>query len=143
MKKLEGDYDYIIIDCPPSLGILTINALCCADSVIVPLQCEYYALEGISALLESIDLVRSSLNPSLALEGVLLTMHDIRTNLSDQVAHEVRSYFRDQVFEAVIPRNVRLSEAPSHGLPIIQYDPSCKGATAYRALAMEIIRRET
>lgn len=143
MKPLDGHYDYIIIDCPPSLGILTINALCSADSVIVPLQCEYYALEGISALLESIDLVRSSLNPSLALEGVLLTMHDIRTNLSDQVAEEVRRFFRDQVFEAIIPRNVRLSEAPSHGLPIIQYDPSCKGATAYRALATEIIRRET
>ena len=143
LEALENEYDYIIIDCPPSLGILTINALCCADSVVVPLQCEYYALEGISALLETIDLVRSSLNPSLSLEGVLLTMHDNRTNLSDQVAEEVRSYFRDQVFHVIIPRNVRLSEAPSHGLPIIQYDPSCKGATAYRALAMEIISRET
>lgn len=143
LQFMDNPYDYIIIDCPPSLGILTVNALCGADSVIVPLQCEYYALEGISALLESIDLVRASLNPGLTMEGVLLTMHDSRTNLSDQVAEEVRNFFRDQVFDIIIPRNVRLSEAPSHGVPIIQYDPSCKGAAAYRALAMEIIRRET
>ncbi|HPQ38922.1 MAG TPA: AAA family ATPase [bacterium] len=143
LTSLSTPFDYIIIDCPPSLGILTVNALCGADSVIVPLQCEYYALEGISALLESIDLVRASLNPSLTIAGVLLTMHDSRTNLSDQVAEEVRNFFRDQVFDVIVPRNVRLSEAPSHGVPIIQYDPGCKGAAAYRALAMEIIRRET
>jgi len=143
LEPLPEHFDYVLIDCPPSLGILTINALSAADSVIVPLQCEYYALEGISALLESIDRVRSSLNPALHLEGVLLTMHDARTNLSDQVAEEVRRFFRDQVFHAVIPRNVRLSEAPSHGIPIIQYDPHCKGAAAYRALAREIINRET
>ncbi|MCD4653774.1 AAA family ATPase [bacterium] len=142
LDRLGDIFDYIIIDCPPSLGILTINALCSADSVLVPLQCEYYALEGVSALLESIDLVRSSLNPSLAMEGILLTMHDPRTNLSDQVAEEVRRFFRDQVFSVIIPRNVRLSEAPSHGLPIIQYDLACKGAAAYRALAREIINSE-
>ena len=142
LDELDHQYDYIIIDCPPSLGILTINALSCADSVIVPLQCEYYALEGISALLETIDLVRSSLNPGLSLEGVLLTMYDIRTNLSDQVAQEVRGFFRDQVFDVIIPRNVRLSEAPSYGLPIIQYDPGCKGSSAYRALAKEITNSE-
>jgi len=143
LDRMEKSFDYIIIDCPPSLGILTINALCGADSVIVPLQCEYYALEGISALLESIDLVRSSLNSSLSLEGVLLTMYDPRTNLSNQVAEEVRSFFRDQVFNAIIPRNVRLSEAPSHGQAVIQYDPQCRGAIAYRNLAREIINRET
>ncbi len=143
LDRAGDTYDYVIIDCPPSLGILTINALSAADSVLVPLQCEYYALEGISALLESIDRVRSSLNPELAIEGILLTMFDPRTNLSDQVADEVRRFFRDQVFETIIPRNVRLSEAPSHGLPVSMYDSLCKGAFAYQALAREILCRET
>lgn len=143
LNPCRNTYDYIIIDCPPSLGVLTLNALSAADSVLVPLQCEYYALEGVSALLESIDLVRSSLNPALCIEGILLTMYDSRTNFSDQVADEVRRFFRDQVFETIIPRNVRLSEAPSHGLPVVLYDSMCKGAFAYRALAREIVCRET
>lgn len=143
LEHAPDNTEYVIVDCPPSLGILTINALCAADSVLVPLQCEYYALEGISALLESIDRVRSSINPGLMIEGILLTMFDPRTNLSDQVADEVRRFFRDQVFETIIPRNVRLSEAPSYGLPVSLYDSLCKGAFAYRALAREILSRET
>lgn len=142
LEQAGSQFDYMIVDCPPSLGILTINALCAADSVLVPLQCEYYALEGISSLLESIDRVRFSLNPELSIEGILLTMFDPRTNLSDQVADEVRRFFRDQVFETMIPRNVRLSEAPSHGLPVSMYDSLCKGAFAYQALAREIMSRE-
>ncbi len=143
LEPEKNRFDYIILDCPPSLSLLTVNALGAADSVVVPLQCEYYALEGISALLESIDLVRTCLNPMLTLEGVLLTMYDIRTNLSEQVSSEVRAFFKDQVFTSVIPRNVRLSEAPSHGLPVILYDSQCRGALAYQAFAQEIIARET
>jgi len=143
LKPMRLIYDFLIIDSPPSLNLLTINALCCADSYVVPMQCEYYAMEGITALMETIDLVRTNLNPTLELEGVLLTMFDTRTKLSELVADEIRSYFREQVFKSVIPKNVRLSEAPSHGLPIILYDKKCKGALAYSAFAEEILTRET
>ena len=132
----EG-YEYVFIDCPPALGLLTINALAAADRVIVPLQCEYYALEGLSQLMATIDRVRSSLNPGLDVEGVVLTMYDARNNLSHQVADEVRKHFR--VFESVIPRNVRLSEAPSHGKPVILYDVQSKGAQGYLGLAREVL----
>lgn len=136
-------YHFLIIDCPPSLGLLTLNALTAADSLLVPLQCEYYALEGLTALLETVELVRSRLNPQLAIEGVLLTMFDGRNSLSHQVADEVRSHFGTQVFETVIPRNVRLSESPSHGLPAVVYDPVSKGAQAYQALAAELLQRQS
>ncbi len=140
IEQLRERYHYIIIDSPPSLGLLTINALTAADAVLIPIQCEYYALEGISQLLRTIDLVRRHLNPPLEIAGVLLTMHDPRTNLSQQVIAEVRSHFGDKVFETVIPRNIRLSEAPSHGLPITLYDPKSKGAEAYQSLAKEVLR---
>jgi len=132
-------YDVVLIDCPPSLGILTVNALVAARSVLIPLQCEYYALEGVEQLLDSLRLVRSSLDPSLEIEGVVLTMFDGRTNLSNQVETEVRTYFGDKVYETAIPRNVRLSEAPSFGKPIVFYDIGCAGATAYINLAKEVI----
>ena len=131
-------YRYIILDCPPSLGLLTVNALTAADSVLIPLQCEYYALEGLRSLLETIELIRDRLNPDLAIEGLLLTMFDPRNRLCRQVADEVREFFPHQVFSAVIPRNVRLSESPSHGLPVILYDPSCRGAQSYLDLAKEV-----
>ena len=134
-------YEYILLDCPPSLGLLTVNALTAADSVLIPLQCEYYALEGLRSLLETIDLLRARLNPDLLIEGLLLTMFDQRNRLSRQVEEEVRQFFPDQVFHTVIPRNVRLGESPSHGLPIILYDPSCRGAQSYVALAQEIRTR--
>jgi chromosome partitioning protein len=133
------EYDYVFIDCPPALGLLTINALAAANEVLIPIQCEYYALEGLSQLLKTINLVQASLNPDLAITGVLLTMFDPRTNLSEQVAEEVQKFFPHQVYESVIPRNVRLSEAPSYGLPILLYDPECKGAEAYKNLAKEVI----
>ncbi len=139
--KLRDNYDYTIIDCPPSLGLLTVNALTAADSVLIPIQCEYYALEGLSQLLNIVKLVRNRLNSSLDLEGVLLTMFDGRTNLSLQVADDVKKYFREKVFETIIPRNVRLSEAPSHGKPITMYDPKSRGAEVYRELAEEVVRR--
>ena len=139
LERIRENYAYVVIDCPPSLGLLTLNALTAADSVIVPIQCEYYALEGLSQLLNTIQLVRRHLNPSLALEGVVLTMYDSRTNLSQQVAEEVRKFFSDKVYETVIPRNIRLSEAPSHGVPIITYDERSKGAEAYRELAKEVM----
>ena len=139
LEEIREDYTYIVIDCPPSLGLLTLNALTAADSVIVPIQCEYYALEGLSQLLNTIQLVRRHLNPNLALEGVILTMYDSRTNLSQQVADVVRKFFADKVYETVIPRNIRLSEAPSYGLPIIVYDERSKGAEAYRQLAKEVM----
>ncbi|MGI6558934.1 MAG: ParA family protein [Limnochordia bacterium] len=132
-------YDYILIDAPPSLGLLTINGLTAADGALVPIQCEYYALEGLSQLLRTIELVREHLNPGLQIEGVLMTMYDARTNLSQQVVEEVRGVFGDKVYQAVIPRNVRLSEAPSFGLPIIKYDAKSKGAEAYRRLAEEVM----
>lgn len=131
-------YEVILLDCPPSLGLLTINALTAADSVLIPLQCEYYALEGLSHLLKTIDLVRGSINEQLLLEGILLTMFDARNNLSHQVVDEVRSHFPGQVYEAVIPRNVRLSEAPSHGKPALLYDTASRGAQAYLVLAEEL-----
>ncbi|NLW20627.1 MAG: ParA family protein [Clostridiales bacterium] len=142
-EMLEGQvagYDFVLIDCPPSLGLLTLNALSAADSVLVPIQCEYYALEGVSSLMATVARVQKTLNPALALEGALLTMFDGRTNLSLQVADEVKKYFRDKVFLTIIPRSVRLGEAPSHGLPISAYDPRSAGAVAYQALAQEIIR---
>jgi len=139
LKPVRQAYDFVLIDCPPSLGLLTINGLTASDSVLVPLQCEYYALEGLSALLQTVDLIRKRLNPTLAIEGVLLTMFDTRNSLSHQVSDEVRRHFPNGVFHAVIPRNVRLSEAPSHGLPAVVYDPSSRGAEAYRALAEELL----
>jgi chromosome partitioning protein len=139
LQQIRDDYDYILIDCPPSLGLLTINALTAADSVLVPLQCEYYAMEGLSQLTRTIGLIQRELNPALALRGILLTMFDGRNNLSHQVSEEIRRHFADRVFKTVIPRNVRLSEAPSHGLPVLQYDISSRGAEAYLALAKEII----
>ena len=140
VTPIKYDYDYIIIDAPPSLGLLTINALTCADQVLIPIQCEYYALEGLSQLIKTISLVNSNLNPDLTIEGVVLTMYDSRTNLSEQVAENVRTYFKNRVHKAVIPRNVTLGEAPSHGEPISVYDPRCAGAEAYLALAKEIIK---
>jgi chromosome partitioning protein len=136
---VREEYDYIFIDAPPSLGLLTINGLTAADGALVPIQCEYYALEGLSQLLRTIELVREHLNPGLKIEGVLMTMYDARTNLSQQVVEEVRGVFGDKVYQAVIPRNVRLSEAPSFGLPILKYDAKSKGAEAYRQLAEEVM----
>jgi len=140
MLKPEAPlYDFVLIDCPPSLSLLTLNALSAAHSVLVPIQCEYYALEGVSALMATVNRVQKTFNPALELEGVLLTMFDGRTNLSLQVADEVKKYFRDKVFMSIIPRSVRLGEAPSHGQPIGTYDPKSAGALAYRSLANEII----
>ena len=136
---LSPGYDYIFIDCPPSLELLTVNALCAAHSLLVPVQCEYYALEGLSDLLSTVRLVKRKLNPQLALEGVLLTMFDSRTNLSLQVAEEVKRHFPGQVYATVIPRNVRLSEAPSHGKPVSAYDPFSRGSEAYANLANEMV----
>lgn len=142
LEPIKGDYDYIFIDCPPSLGLLTLNALTAADEVIIPLQCEFYALEGMSQLIDTIELVKASLNESLHLSGVLLTMYDSRTKLSEQVAAEVREHFPRETFSTLIPRTVRLSEAPSYGMPIYYYDKSCKGAEVYMELAKEVISRE-
>lgn len=139
VQLMRSIYDFIIIDCPPSLGLLTVNALTAADSVLIPIQCEYYALEGLSQLLNTIRLVQKHLNTSLEVEGVVLTMLDARTNLGLQVIEDVKKFFRDKVYQTVIPRNVRLSEAPSHGRPVIQYDPKSKGAETYMDLAKEVI----
>jgi chromosome partitioning protein len=143
LRKALGSADYplILLDCPPSLGVLTINALTAASEALIPIQCEYYALEGLTQLLQSIELVRRHLNPALEVTGVLLTMYDPRTNLSDQVAGEVRRFFGTRVYDTVIPRSIRLAEAPSHGKPITLYDPASRGAQAYRALAQEVIAR--
>ena len=141
LEKLSPNYDYIFIDCPPSLELLTLNGLCAADSALVPVQSEYFALEGLSDLMYTIRAVRRSLNPSLELEGVLLTMFDSRTNLAVQVAEEVKRYFPGKVYATVIPRNVRLSEAPSHGKPINAYDRASRGSEAYTALAQEFLRK--
>jgi len=138
LASVRQRYAFIVIDCPPSLNLLTLNALRTADAVLVPLQCEYYALEGLTALLDTVGRVRDTLNPTLALEGLLLTMFDSRNSLARQVQDEVRTHFGDQVFRAVIPRNVRVSESPSHGMPVLVYDPTSRGAVAYRALAREI-----
>lgn len=139
LQIIKDQYDYILIDCPPSLGILTINSLTAADSVLIPIQCEYYALEGLSQLLNTIRLVQKHLNTNLLIEGVLLTMLDARTNLGIQVIEEVKKYFQDKVYKTIIPRNVRLSEAPSHGESIISYDPKSRGAEVYLDLAKEVI----
>ena len=139
IKPIKDDYEYIIIDCPPSLGLLTLNSLTAADSVIIPIQCEYYALEGISQLLNTINLVRENLNSTLEIEGILFTMYDSRTNLSRDVVEEVRKYFRGKIFKSVIPRNVRVSEAPSYGKPVVVYDKKSKGAIAYKKLAKEVM----
>ena len=139
--SMRGKYDYIFIDCPPSLGLLTVNALVAADKLLIPIQCEFYALEGVTKLLDSMKRVKSRLNPSLEIFGILLTMYDSRTTLSRQVAAEVRNFFDKTVFETVIPRTVKLSEAPSYGMPITQYDPTCKGALSYSELAEEVIKR--
>ncbi|MCL6614739.1 MAG: AAA family ATPase [Firmicutes bacterium] len=141
LEPVRNDYDYVLVDCPPSLGNLTLNALAAADSVIVPIQCEFYALEGLTQLMRTIQLVQKYSNPRLEIEGVVLTMYDSRTNLSQQVTEEVRKYFQDKVYESIIPRNVRLSEAPSYGLPINLYDAKSKGAEAYMELAVEVIGR--
>lgn len=139
LDTVKGNYDYILIDCPPSLGLLTLNSLTASDSIIIPVQCEYYALEGLSQLLSTVRLVQKHLNKNLAIEGVLLTMLDARTNLGIQVIEEVKKYFQDRVYKSIIPRNVRLSEAPSHGKPIITYDPKSRGAEVYLELAKEVI----
>lgn len=139
LQSVEEDYDYIIIDCPPSLGLLTLNAFTASDSVIIPVQCEYYALEGLSQLLSTIRLVQKHLNKNLVIDGVLLTMLDARTNLGIQVIEEVKKYFQDKVYQTIIPRNIRLSEAPSHGEPIIVYDPRSRGAEVYLELAKEVL----
>ena len=141
LRQVADDYDFIFIDCPPSLELLTLNALCAANSLLVPVQGEYYALEGISDLMGTVRIVRRSMNPSLDIEGVLLTMYDGRTNLSIQVAQELKRFFGGKVYSTVIPRNVRLSEAPSHGKPINAYDRTCRGAEAYLALAAEFLRK--
>ena len=141
LASLKDKYDFIFLDCPPSLGFLTLNAMTAADSVLVPLQCEYYALEGLSQLLDTYKAVKRGLNPALQLEGILLTMYDSRNNLSNQVEEEVRKHFKEVVFNTIIPRNVRVSEAPSHGKPIILYDVSSKGAQSYLMLAMELINK--
>ncbi|MBR5756381.1 MAG: ParA family protein [Firmicutes bacterium] len=142
IDKIRKFYDYIFIDCPPSLGLLTINALTAVDSVLIPIQCEFYALEGVSQLVSTIELVNRSMNPNLEIEGVILSMYDGRTNLSIQVVEEIKKYFGNKLYSTVIPRNVRLAEAPSYGLPITDYDPKSKGALAYEAFAEEFLKTE-
>ena len=142
IDKIRNDYDYIFIDCPPSLGLLTINSLSAVESVLIPIQCEFYALEGVSQLMSTIELVRKNLKPDLEVEGVVLSMFDGRTNLSIQVVQEVKKYFGAKVYSTVIPRNIRLAEAPSFGMPIVEYDPRSKGAEAYHEFAEEFLERE-
>lgn len=139
LQEVKANYDYILIDCPPSLGHLTINSFTASDSILIPVQCEYYALEGLSQLLNTIRLVQKHFNPDLKIEGVLLTMYDARTNLGAEVVGEVRKYFREKVYDIIIPRNIRLSEAPSHGLSIIDYDARSRGSEVYQALAKEVL----
>lgn len=139
LNQVKAKYDFIFIDCPPSLGLLTINSLTAVDSVLIPIQCEFYALEGVAQLMNTIEIVRKNLNEKLYVQGVILSMFDGRTNLSVQVVEEVKKYFREKVYKTVIPRNVRLAEAPSYGLPIIEYDPKSKGAEAYREFADEFL----
>ena len=134
-------YDYIFIDCPPSLGLLTLNGLAAADCVLVPMQCEYFALEGITLLLQAVKKVQKSINPNLVIGGIFFTMYDSRTRLAQDVVMQVKSYFKDAVFNTIIPRNVRLSEAPSRGMPICKYDPNCTGAKSYKLLADEVMKR--
>ena len=140
LDKVKDKYDYILIDCPPSLGLITLNAFTASDSVLIPIQCEYFALEGLGQLLNTVNLVKKHLNKNLDIEGALLTMYDARTNLSNQVVKEVKKYFEDKVYKTVIPRNVRLSEAPSYGMPITVYDPKSKGAKAYEKFAKELLK---
>lgn len=141
LAPLKDDYDYILIDCPPSLGLLTLNGLAAADSVLVPMQCEYFALEGITLLLQTVQKVQESINKELKIGGIFFTMYDSRTRLAQDVVMQVKSYFKDLVFNTIIPRNIRLSEAPSHGLPICKYDPECVGARSYAKLSEEVIHR--
>jgi len=143
LQSVDDQFDYILIDCPPTLNMLTVNALVAAEGVIIPMQCEYYALEGLTALVETIEQVRTTANPRLSIEGLLRTMFDPRNNLSNEVSAQLISHFGDKVYRTVVPRNVRLAEAPSHGLPAIQYDKTSRGALAYLALAGEILRRES
>ncbi len=142
VKKIEEEYEYIIIDCPPALGLLTINALSAAREVIIPIQCEYYALEGLGQLLNTIELVRKNLNEDLKISGAIMTMYDSRTRLGDQVVDEVKSHFKEKVYSTTIPRNIRLSEAPSYGKPILDYDPDCRGAQAYKEFTKEVINND-
>lgn len=141
LEEIEEEFDYITIDCPPSLGLITLNAFTSSDSVLIPVQCEYFALEGLGQLMNTINLVRKHLNKSLSIEGAVLTMYDIRTNLANQVVKEVKKYFDDKVYKSVIPRNVKLSEAPSYGMPIIIYDPKSKGAKAYDKFTKEFLKK--
>ncbi|MCI7617811.1 MAG: AAA family ATPase [Firmicutes bacterium] len=142
IDQVKPNYDYIFVDCPPSLGLLTINSLTAVDSVLIPIQCEFYALEGVSQLMSTIEIVKKNSNPDLQIEGVILSMFDGRTNLSIQVVEEVKKYFKEKVYTTVIPRNVRLAEAPSHGMPVIQYDPKSAGARAYKEFAEEFLSNE-
>ena len=142
LDVIKDDFDFVIIDCPPSLGLITLNEFTASDSVLIPVQCEYFALEGLGQLLNTINLVKKHLNKSLEVEGAVLTMYDMRTNLSNQVVKEVKRYFEDKVYKTVIPRNIKLSEAPSYGMPITLYDPKSKGARAYEKLAREIMKNE-
>ena len=142
IRRVASTYDYILIDCPPSLNLLTVNALTTANSILVPIQCEFYAMEGLTQLMYTVQLVQKKLNPGLEMEGVVFTMYDVRTNLSQQVVESVREYLKERVYDTIIPRNVRLAEAPSHGLSIIDYDPKSSGAEAYRRLAEEVIGKE-
>ena len=141
LEPARKRYDYILIDCPPSLGVLTLNGITAADAVLIPMQCEYFAMEGLTHLLQNVKRIQRTLNPRLDIGGIFFTMYDPRTRLSQQVVKEVGSYFQNKVFSTIVPRNVRLSEAPSHGLPISLYDPNCSGAKAYKSLAQEVIRR--
>ena len=141
LAPIRGDYDFLLIDCPPSLGLITTNALTAADTILIPIQCEYYALEGVTKLIESMKMVKSRLNPSLSIFGVIMTMYDTRTTLSHQVVEECENYFGQQIFKTYIPRNVKIAEAPSHGLPVTMYARVSKGASAYTKLAKEVIRR--
>ncbi len=142
IKEIEDEYDYIFIDCPPSLGVLTINALTSVESVLIPIQCEFYALEGVGQLINTIKLVKKSLNEDLEIEGVVMTMYDYRTNLSNEVFEEVKNFFNEKVYNTTISRNIRLAEAPSFGLPIMLYDEKCKGAESYKALTKEFLSRQ-
>ena len=142
IKEIKDEYDYVFIDCPPSLGVLTLNALTCSNSVLIPIQCEFYALEGVGQLVNTIQLVKKSLNKGLEIEGVLMTMFDYRTNLSNEVYSEVKKYFKDKVYKNTIPRNIRLAESPSFGLPIMLYDEKCKGAKAYLDFTKEFLEKQ-
>jgi chromosome partitioning protein len=141
LEGARGEYDFILIDCPPSLGVLTLNGISAADAVLIPMQCEYFAMEGLSHLLQTIKMIKTGANPGLEIGGIFFTMYDPRTRLAQQVVREVSAYFKNRVFSTIIPRNIRLSEAPSHGLPISLYDPQCSGAKAYQSLAGEVINR--